>query len=156
MRYGFTMAMLGALCTATPALAKDAAVEAPILTFVEAFNKGDVVTAAATMVDKVTIADEVAPFHWRGKDAFASWGKDYDIDAKAKGITDPSVTIAAPTREIVTATAAYVIVPATYRFKQKGVKMVEVAQMTFTLEKGAGGWKINGWTWTGPDATRAK
>ena len=153
MRSSLTIALLGALGMATPALAQDKAVEAPIFKFVDAFNKGDVAGAAATMADKVAIVDEVAPFHWHGKDSFASWGKDYEIDAKAKGITDPSVTIGAPTREIATATNAYVIVPATYRFTQKGVKMAEVAQMTFSLEKGAAGWKITGWTWTGPDAT---
>jgi hypothetical protein len=39
-----------------------------------------------------------------------------------------------------------------YHFKQKGVAMSETAQMTLTLEKGASGWKISGWAWTGPDA----
>jgi hypothetical protein len=27
--------------------------------------------------------------------------------------------------------------------------------MTFTLKKGAGGWLIHGWTWTGPRARKA-
>ena len=33
--------------------------------------------------------------------------------------------------------------------------MRAVSQMTFTLEKGAGGWLIHGWTWTGPKASKA-
>ncbi len=138
---------------AVPAAAQNAAVEAPITTFITAFNKGDVATAKSTMAEKVSITDEVAPFRWHGKDAFATWIADYDVDAKAKGITDPSVTILEHTRELVQGDAAYVIVPATYRFTQKGVKMAEPAQMTFALEKGPNGWKIAAWTWTGPDAT---
>lgn len=77
-------------------------------------------------------------------------------DAAAKGITDESVTIAKPTRELVTGGDAYVVVPAVYRFKQKGAAMAETAQFAFNLHKGETGWKIRGWTWTGPDATPVK
>ena len=149
------LACLATVAT-TSAHARDAAVEAPITKFVTAFNKGDVATAQTTMADSLTITDEVAPFTWSGADAFGKWGADYEVDAKAKGISEPSVTIGTPTRELVEGDHAYVIVPATYRFKQKGVKMAEVAQMTFSLARGAGGWKINGWTWTGPNPSRAK
>ena len=44
---------------------------------------------------------------------------------------------------------------ATFTFKQKGVAMHEVSQMTFTLKKEATGWLITGWTWTGPRPTKA-
>ena len=40
--------------------------------------------------------------------------------------------------------------PAVYTFKEGGVAMREAAQMTFRLKKGAGGWLIDAWTWTGP------
>jgi hypothetical protein len=33
--------------------------------------------------------------------------------------------------------------------------MREAAQMTFVLKKGASGWLIHGWTWTGPKPTPA-
>jgi hypothetical protein len=52
-------------------------------------------------------------------------------------------------------TAAYVIVPSTYTFKEGGAAMRETAQMTFTLKKGATGWLIHGWTWTGAKARKA-
>lgn len=48
------------------------------------------------------------------------------------------------------------MVPAVYAFKQGGVAMREAAQMTFVLKKGASGWLIHGWTWTGPKPTAAK
>ena len=78
------------------------------------------------------------------------------MDAKAKGITDPAVTVGAPTRELVSGNSAYVIVPSVYTFKQKGVAMREAAQMTFALVKTAAGWKIAAWTWTGPDPAPVK
>jgi hypothetical protein len=52
-------------------------------------------------------------------------------------------------------TAAYVVVPAVYTFKQGGAAMRETAQMTFTLKKGAAGWLIHGWTWTGGKPQKA-
>jgi len=51
---------------------------------------------------------------------------------------------------------AYVIIPATYTFKQKGQTLRETAQMTFVLAKEASGWKIHAWTWTGPEAAPVK
>ena len=50
---------------------------------------------------------------------------------------------------------AYVVVNATYKFKQKGAAMREPARMTYALRKGPQGWKITGWTWTGPNPTPA-
>ncbi len=144
------------LSAATPAFARDAAVEAPITQFLEAFNKGDMSGAAATHADDAHITDEVAPFFWGGHDVVNRWAADYAKDAAAQGITDPKVVLGAVTREIVAGDRAYVIAPSTYTFKLKGVPMREVAQMTFALRKLPAGWKIIAWTWTGPDATPVK
>ena len=62
------------------------------------------------------------------------------------------MTISAPTRIETTGEQAYVVVPAVYTFKERGVAKRTAAQMTVTLKKGAGGWLIHGWTWTGPRA----
>jgi len=141
---------------AAPALAADPAVEAPIQQFITAFNKGDTAGAAATMAPRVSIIDEVAPFQWRGPDAFARWGAALAADSKTKGYSNESVTLGTPSRELVSGANAYVIVPATYSFTQKGVKMAEVSQITFTLMKVDTAWKITGWTWTGPEASVVK
>ncbi|MEG3146455.1 hypothetical protein U1839_17520 [Sphingomonas sp. RT2P30] len=155
---GLAIALTGLACAALPlpALAKDAAVEAPIRTFVASFNKGDVPAAAATHDRDVAIIDEVAPYRWSGAGAFDGWLAALAADSRAKGITDQSVTISDPTRELVTGADAYVVVPAVYRFRQKGVAMTETAQFAFSLHKGEAGWKISGWTWTGPDAVAAR
>jgi hypothetical protein len=144
---------LAALALPLPALAQDAAVEAPIEAFVGAFNKGDVPAAKATHEKLTIIIDEIAPYSWAGPTAFDNWLAALAADAAAKGITDESVTISKPTRELVSGADAYVVVPAIYRFKQKGVAMSETAQFAFALHKSEAGWKIRGWTWTGPDAT---
>ena len=154
-----SMAALVSLAFAAPVRAQtaDADLMAPIQKFVDSFNKGDAAGAAATHAAgaDLTIIDEVPPYLWRGAKAFQSWSGDLDTDAKKNGISDQSVTLSAPTRTERNADQAYVIVPAVYSFKQRGAAMREAAQMTFVLRRGASGWLIHGWTWTGPKAQSA-
>ncbi|MDB5677466.1 nuclear transport factor 2 family protein [Sphingomonas bacterium] len=157
MRPFAIIGLAAGLLLAVPAQAQNGAVEAPIKTFIDSFNKGDVAGAMATHVSTgATIVDEIAPYMWSGPKSFGDWGASYDKDAKANGITDPAVSVGAPTRELVDGDAAYVIVPSVYTFKQKGVPMREKAQMTFALTKTAAGWKIAAWTWTGPNPNPVK
>ena len=130
----------------------DTDVMAPIQKFIDSFNKGDAAAAAATHAAGADLAiiDEVPPYVWRGAKAFQAWGADLESDAKKNGITEPKVTISAATRVERNGDNCYVVVPAVYTFKQGGTAMREAAQMTFVLRKGASGWLIHGWTWTGP------
>jgi hypothetical protein len=151
------LACLAALSTASAAVAATAELAAPIHQFIDAFNKGDGKTAGAThLAAGVSIIDEVPPYIWQGPKAFETWAADLTKNDAAAGITEEKVTLGAVTREVVSPQTAYVIVAATYTFKQKGVAMREPAQMTFALTKIAEGWKIAGWTWTGPDPVPAK
>jgi ketosteroid isomerase-like protein len=138
--------------------AADPQLMAPINKFVEAFNSGDIAGAAATHAPEadLVIIDEVPPFFWRGPQAFQDWVADLGRDAEKLGITDQKVSIGAVTRVETDGLTAYVIVPSVYSFKQGGVAMTEAAQMTFALKKGAAGWLIHGWTWTGPRAQKAQ
>jgi hypothetical protein len=115
------------------------------------------VGAAATHAADAGLAiiDEVPPYAWHGPQAFQAWSAALDGDAKKRGITEPGVTIGAPTRVLVDGDRAYVIVPAVYNFKQRGAAMREAAQMTFVLTKRAGAWLIHGWAWTGPEPSPA-
>lgn len=142
---------------AAGAQTSDAQLIAPIQKFIESFNKGDMAGAAATHAAEadLVILDEVPPFLWRGTRAFQQWSTDLDNDAKKRGITDQMVKIAAATRTETSGDQAYVVVPAVYSFKERGVAMREDAQMTFALRKGPSGWLIHGWTWTGPKPTGA-
>ncbi len=151
------MVCAAALSAASAASAADAALAAPIHQFIEAFNKGDGKTAGAThLATGVSIIDEVAPYIWQGPKAFETWVADLTKNDAAAGITEEQVTLGAVTRELVAGDTAYVIVAATYSFRQKGVAMREPAQMTYALKKTAEGWKIAGWSWTGPDPVPAK
>ena len=149
------LAMCALTAAATAAQAPTADPMAPIRTFVDAFNKGDMAGAAAThAADADTvIVDEVAPFAWHGADAFKAWGAALDADSKKQGLSAQKVTIGAASRTEVAGELAYVVVPTVYSFTKAGVAMRESAQMTFVLKKDAGGWLIHGWTWTGPKAT---
>ena len=137
--------------------AADPQLMAPINRFMEAFNKGDMAAAAATHTSgaDLVIIDEVPPFRWQGTQAFQTWAAALDADAKKNGATDHNVTIKAPTRVEINGTDAYVVIPAVFTFKEKGVAMRESAQMTFVLKKGTSGWLIHGWTWTGPKPQKA-
>ncbi|HLY80044.1 MAG TPA: nuclear transport factor 2 family protein [Caulobacteraceae bacterium] len=153
----------GALALCTGPLVVSAARAAPaddiaatINQFIAAFDKGDIKGAAATHdTANLTIIDEVAPYVWKGPKAFDGWLHDLTSgDAKA-GISGESVAISPPSRVEVDGDNAYAVAPAVYSFKDHGAAMHEPAQMTFALHKGAVGWKITAWTWTGPKPTPA-
>jgi ketosteroid isomerase-like protein len=158
MRYltlGAIACLSVAMGSAAQAQTADPQMVGTITKFMEAFNKGDMAGAAATHAADVVIIDEVAPYLWRGAKAFQAWAGDLDADAKKKAITEPKVTLGTVTRVESDGSSAYVVVPSVYTFKEKGVAMREAAQMTFSLKKGAGGWLIDGWTWTGPKPQKA-
>ena len=159
MRY-LTLATVvcAALVAPASAQAPDPQLMAPIQKFIESFNKGDMAGASATHAAgaDLVIIDEVPPFVWRGPKAFQDWSAALDTASKHAGMTDQVVTIRAATRTESNADTAYVIVPAVFTYKEKGVPMREAAQMTFVLKKGGTGWLIHGWTWTGPKPQRAE
>jgi len=158
MRY-LTLAVL-ALGIAVPAHAQapDPQITAPITKFIDSFNKGDMAGAAATHAASadLVIIDEVAPFLWRGPEAFTTWAAALDADAKKRGLSNQKVTLSAATRTETTGNDAYVVVPAVYSFTEGGVTKRESAHMTFALQKGASGWLIHGWAWSGPMAPKAQ
>ena len=141
-----------ATAVATPALAADpaGAARAPIDAFAAAFAKGDMAAAKAAYTANITIIDEPPPYMWSGRDAFDTWLADLGKDSKAAGRTAESLVIGRTMRAETSRDTAYVIAAAVYSFTKGGVAMVEPGRMTFALKRQAGGWKIAGWTWTGP------
>ena len=113
------LALAGGIATAPAVDAADAALAAPIHQFIDAFDKGDLKTAAAAYEsDGVVIIDEVAPHLWRGSEAFSTWAADLIADGKAHGLSDERVDLGPLTREEVNGARAYVIVPAVFSFRQ--------------------------------------
>ena len=129
-------------------------VMAPINQFMEGFAKGDMKLAGAAQTEDVTIVDEFSPHTWTAPGAFAAWGADLGKYEKSAGVADDKIVLGVPIRREITGDHAYVVAPAVYTFKQKGVAMHEpAARMTFALLRGPAGWKIAAWTWTSPRAT---
>lgn len=152
------MKVLIALATLVCASAAqaDTGVDTTIRQFGDALNKGDVKAAKALYVAKPVIIDEVGPHLWTGPKAIDGWLADAAKSDAAEGKTDGQAALSTPTREVVSGDRAYVIVPSTYTFKQKGKTLRETAQMTFVLTKVSLDWKIAAWTWTGQEGVPVK
>lgn len=121
----------------------------PVNQFINGMNHNDMKSAAAAYAPSVSIIDEFPPHHWQGTTAFADWGRDFAADAKKNAITDPIVTLGKPIESSTSGDRSYVVVPATYTFKQNGKVLRESgATMTFALQRISAGWRIVGWTWS--------
>lgn len=139
----------GAAAAPKAAAPKPASPMTAIHAFIDNFNKGDAAAAEAAHVAEPTIIDEVAPHHWAGAGAFKAWAGDLEKNDKAAGISNEKVTLGKASRTVIDGDTAYVVVSATYTYKQKGKAMVEPASMTYALTKDGEAWKIAGWSWNG-------
>ncbi len=116
---------------------------------IQAFNKGDMKAYVGFCAKETSIIDEFPPHEWHGAGACTKWVSDYEADSRKNGITDGTVTLGTPLHVDVTGNRAYVVVPASYTFKQKGKQVRETGStMTVVLQKGAAGWRMIAWTWT--------
>ena len=123
-------------------------VMAPVHQFTDGFNKGDAKTALAACADQASIIDDFPPHEWHGAGACSTWANDYEADAKKNGITDGVVTLGTPRHIDITADSAYVVVPVSFTYKQKGKPVKETGSTwTLVLQKGAAGWRITAWAW---------
>lgn len=142
--------MLFGISAAAGAATPDPDIMAPIHVFVDGFNKGDMKAAAGALVPAgLSIIDDVPPHVWAGPNAFDSWSKALGASDQAAGNTDAAVKLGKPAHAVVSADRGYVVVPAVYTFKTKGVAMREPAQIVVALHKGTSGWQISGWAWVG-------
>ena len=134
---------------AVPAAASEKTdVMATVYQFIDGFNKGDTKTALAACAAQSAIIDDFPPHEWQGATACADWANDFAADSKKNGITDPIVKLGKPRHVDVTGDRAYVVVPATYTYKQKGKPVTESGSiLTVALQKVAAGWRMTGWAW---------
>ncbi|MBK5189603.1 MAG: nuclear transport factor 2 family protein [Gemmatimonadaceae bacterium] len=137
--------MLG---SSSPAVAQQAEVMAAVTQFVDGFNKGDAKALVGACAAETSIIDEFPPHEWHGIGACQKWMNDYDANAKANGITDGLVTLGKPSHVDVTGDRAYVVIPSTYTWKEKGVDMREDGSaFTFAMHREKAGWRFVGWSW---------
>jgi hypothetical protein len=125
------------------------AVMATVHQFVDGFNKGDAPSGLAACASPASIVDEFPPHEWQGKSACADWANAYNANAAANGITDGWVTLRAPWHVEVDGGSAYVVVPATYTYRQRGKTVTEPDSVfTVALKKIDSAWRITGWAWS--------
>jgi hypothetical protein len=156
VRFVFVAALapLLAIVSAPPASAQsagsqEAAVMATVHQFVDGFNRGDAKSALAACATQASIIDEFPPHEWMGPTACEQWATDYAANAKREGITDGIVTLGKPWYLSVTGNRGYVVVPATYTYKEHGKPVSERDSIfTVALLKFAAGWRITGWAWS--------
>jgi SnoaL-like domain len=137
-----------ALAVAPAAASETTEVMATVHQFIDGLNKGDTKTALAACAAPSSIIDEFPPHEWQGVTACADWSNDFDTYNKKSGITDPIATLGKPKHVDITGDRAYVVVPATYTYKQNGKRATESGSiLTVALQKVTAGWRITGWAW---------
>lgn len=147
--YKIFIALTMAVLTAAPTFASEKTeVIATVRQFMDSFNKGDITSAAATCADQTSIIDEFSPYEWHGAGACSNWANDYDAFAKKNGMTNGIVTLGKPRHIDIAGDRAYVVIPANFKFKQKGKLVSEIGStLTVALQKAATGWRITAWAW---------
>jgi len=150
MRRAAIIVLASALLFATPATATPADdATAFISSIMDKFNAGDAAAFLAAHQDDAYIVDEFGPHVWSGPGSAKRWMDDFDKDSKLEGVTDARVDYGKPLQATSDGTSAYVVLPTTYRFQQKGMKWSGAGSMTFVVKKAGSGWKIASWTYSG-------
>jgi ketosteroid isomerase-like protein len=111
-------------------------------------NKGDEPGMAATCAKDAVVVDDPPPYLWRGAEACAEWQKSADTFVKNEGMTEIVGGVGKPSYVLIMADQAYVVIPATFAYTQRGKKLIESATATFTLQKTGVSWLITSWVWS--------
>ena len=115
---------------------------------IDQFNGGDVKAWLAAQANDTLIVDEFAPHTWSGAGSPQRWLDAYAKDSQTNGVSAGRVDYGKPLQATSDGNTAYVVLPTTYRFVQKGVKMAEPSSMTFVMKKNGASWKISSWTYS--------
>ena len=142
-------AFASTLVAAAPAVAGPADEAATFVSSImDKFNGGDAKAFVTAHEDNAVIVDEFGPHVWTGPGSAQRWLDAYAKDSSANGVTNPRVDYGKPLQARSDGTTAYVVLPTTYRFVQKGTKMAEPSSMTFVMKREGDGWKIASWTYS--------
>jgi len=121
---------------------------ASVQQYIDAFNKGDRDGMSAAFAVPGSILDGMAPHLWLGSTAAQDWYRDVLIEGEQHGASDYFVTIGEPLHNNITGDSAYVVVPATMKFKVQGQEILQIgATFTVALRKLDEGWRIAAWAW---------
>ena len=116
--------------------------------YIDAFNKGDRERMSAAFAVPGSILDGMAPHLWLGPTASQDWYRDVLIEGEQHGASDYFVTLGEPLHNNITGDSAYVVVPATMKFKVQNQEILQTGAMfTVALQKLSEGWRIAAWAW---------
>ena len=116
--------------------------------YIDHFNKGDADRMAEVFSVTGSILDGMAPHLWLGPTATQDWYRDVLIEGEQHGASDYFVTLGEPLHNNITGDSAYVVVPATMKFKVQGQEILQTGAMfTVALRKLPDGWRIAAWAW---------
>ena len=119
---------------------------ATIQQYIDAFNKGDQEAMLAAFSVPGSILDGMAPHLWVGPTAAQDWYRDVLIEGEQHGASDYFVALGEPLHNNITGDSAYVVVPATMKFKVQSQEILQTGAMfTVALRKLAEGWRIAAW-----------
>lgn len=145
------LATLAIAITSAPLAAAppDPAVMATVQQFINGFNRGDTKAMLATCATEASVIDDFPPHEWQGAAACADWYAAYTANNEKEGIKNGVVTLGKPWYQSVSGTRAYIVLPATFAFKQHGKSVTDGnAVFTLALRRSTTGWRITGWAWS--------
>ncbi len=147
-------AFTAALAFTTPAAAGPAEdATAAVTNWLDKFNAGDIAAFNAGHAPSPVIIDEFSPYLWSGAGTSQRWLDDYAKDAGSKGISGGRIDYGKPLQAVSDGSSAYIVLPTTYRFTQKDVKMAGAGSMTFVMTRTGTEWKVASWTYSGATPT---
>ena len=121
---------------------------AAVQQYIDAFNKGDQEAMSAAFAVPGSILDGMAPHLWLGPTAAQDWYRDVLVEGEQHGASDYFVTLGEPLHNNITGDSAYVVVPATMKFKVQNQEILQTGAMfTVALQKLSEGWRIAAWAW---------
>ncbi len=120
---------------------------APIEALVSAIDRGDEGAVSRAYTNDATIVDEFAPFRWTGAGAARHWARDFAAGNRAGGVTSVAVSHGGPRFAQIAGDRAWLVVPATFRYRAAGRAEREEAAWTFVLVRAGGRWRIAASTW---------
>jgi ketosteroid isomerase-like protein len=116
--------------------------------YIDGFNNADIKAMVGMCADPMSILDGMAPHIWHGSTACQDWYRDVLAECEHQGAKDYQVALGKPAHANVTGDAAYVVAPATMKFKVRGKQVIQSgAVFTFALRKLPAGWRIASWAW---------
>lgn len=138
----FALALLIA-SAAAPARALDAPIDI-VKQSIAAINRYDMTTFASLCTKDAVALDNFPPHVWVPNGCMG-WGTGYVADMKADHATTGKFTLGKPFHNDVTRDRAYIVLPATFTYRENGKPGSTHGLLTYVLKPTPAGWRIIAW-----------